>query len=819
MIRLEGINKYFNRYKKNQIHVINNTTLTLEGAGLVALLGPSGCGKTTLLNVIGGLDTVNGGQIYLDDERITKRATFKKDAIRNLKVGYIFQNYNLIDNMTVFDNIALVLKMQGMKDEKEIKDKVHYALEMVGMYRYRNRFADMLSGGERQRVGIARAIVKNPQIIIADEPTGNLDSKNTLDVMNIIKTIAEKKLVILVTHEERLANFYASRIIRLEDGKIISDEINEHGNDLDYRIDNDIYLKDLPNHKVIEENGYKLNIYDAGDSNITLNIVIKNGNIYLQTDDYLSRLEIVDENSTVDLIDAHYEGIGQDEYLKQGFDMSKLEPNKPPKHSSILNSFSMIKAGFTKVMNYSILKKLLLFGFCISAMFIVYGVSSIAGALNVPDERFITANKDYLIIKDKTLDVDEYLQLESNPDVQYLIPGNGQANFKINYTDFLQTSISNDSISGSLTDSAALTEKDIKAGSLPTTPYEIVLDELVLKKALKNGSAKEAGFFKASEFIGREIKMHNLPNFKIVGITDKHAPNIYMDRAQFINVLSQTTEQEDGGAMPGDEHTGGNDIVSTAIAESKGEISWKSGKWPENPYEVSVNYNKREAYPLNKEIPTKINGVKLKTVGYFTDPYDRDIKVVSPETMKYNVIKKASDIIVMPKGGTAAEKKANLSNLKDQGYNIYSLYDKSRADYDRQNKDNVKTAVIMGCVILIISLIEIYLIIRASFLSRIKEIGVYRAIGVKRLDIYRMFLGEIFAITSMAAIPGFAFMTYIVIQLTKIQQLEGTLYMSPIVGLIALGIIYAGNIIFGLMPVWSVLRKTPAAILSRTDVD
>ena len=215
MVRIENVNKYFNRKKKNEIHVINNTSLELAEKGMIALLGPSGCGKTTLLNVIGGLDKVKRGNIYINGQKITGRRSGKIDEIRNLNIGYIFQNYNLIDHMTVHENVAMVLRMIGIKDKEEIQEKVDYALSLVGMYRYRKRYADMLSGGERQRVGIARAIVKNPSIIIADEPTGNLDSANTLEVMNIIKTISRKKLVILVTHEEKLAQFYASRIIRV----------------------------------------------------------------------------------------------------------------------------------------------------------------------------------------------------------------------------------------------------------------------------------------------------------------------------------------------------------------------------------------------------------------------------------------------------------------------------------------------------------------------------------------------------------------------------------------------------------------------------
>lgn len=818
MIRLEGVNKYFNRFKRNQIHVINNTSLTLDGPELVALLGPSGCGKTTLLNVIGGLDNVQGGKVFIDDERLTGRMTFKKDAIRNLKVGYIFQNYNLVDNKTVFENVALVLRMQGMKDPEEIKEKVHYALEMVGMYRYRNRYADMLSGGERQRVGIARALAKNPQIIIADEPTGNLDSKNTIEVMNIIKTISEKKLVILVTHEEKLADFFASRIIRLKDGQVVSDEPNDHVKDLDYRIDNDIYLKDLKSHKVIEEAGYKINIYDAGDSDITLDIVIKNGNIYFQTKDYLSRLEIVDENSSVELIDAHYEGISKNEHLKQGFDMDKFIPKKKPKHSSILNSFTMLKNGFTQVMNYPILKKILLFGFFFSAMFIVYAMANVAGVVNLPDERFITTNKEYVIVKQKKVDIETFNGLEANPQVAYAIPGDSKIVFSMKYNDFMQTSLSQGVAAGAMTDVALLTEKDLKAGALPTTPYELVVDKMTLEKNIKEGNAKSAGFFKPEDFIGQEIELPNMPKFKIVGITDKHQPNIYVDRSQFINILSQIDQVDEFTGGPSESAT--VPMVSTDLAQAKGELTLKSGRWPENDYEVMVNYNKREEMPLNKEISTKVNGVKLRTVGYFWDERDRDIKVVSPATMRYKVITKKSDVTLKPVDGSEAGKTALVSTLKDENKSAYDTYAKAKKEYKNKNDENFTTALVMAGVILVISLIEIFLIIRASFLSRIKEIGVYRAIGVKRLDIYRMFMGEIIAITTFASIPGMAFMAYIVKQLVdNVSFFQYSLFMNWLVVAISLGIIYAGNILFGLLPVWRVVSKTPAAILSRTDVD
>ena len=192
MIKLVKVNKYFNRRKRNQMHIINNTSLELGDNGLVAILGSSGSGKTTLLNAIGGLDKVNSGKIYINGKKITHKRAYTVDKIRNLNMGYIFQDYKLLENMSVYDNVALSLKMMGIKNKKEIQKRVNYVLEAVKMYRYRNRPAKMLSGGEKQRVAIARALVKNPSIVIADEPTGNLDSKNSLQVMNIIKAISKQ---------------------------------------------------------------------------------------------------------------------------------------------------------------------------------------------------------------------------------------------------------------------------------------------------------------------------------------------------------------------------------------------------------------------------------------------------------------------------------------------------------------------------------------------------------------------------------------------------------------------------------------------------
>src|SRR5690554_7359469 len=245
MIKLSHLNKYFNKGKTNEIHVLNDITIDLPNKGLVVFLGESGSGKTTLLNVIGRLDKIGSGNIYFADKEISKYNVTKLDELRNETIGYIFQNYYLQPQLSVFDNVAFVLKMIGIVDEEEIKNRVNYVLTALGMFDFRKKKALQLSGGQQQRVAIARALVKNPNIIIADEPTGNLDSKNTSDIMNIIKEIAKEKLVVLVTHERELADFYGNRIIEIVDGKIVSDIHNEQVDDHGLVDDQVIYLKDL----------------------------------------------------------------------------------------------------------------------------------------------------------------------------------------------------------------------------------------------------------------------------------------------------------------------------------------------------------------------------------------------------------------------------------------------------------------------------------------------------------------------------------------------------------------------------------------------
>lgn len=814
MIRLEHVDKYFNKGKKNEIHVINDTTLSFPEKGLVALLGPSGCGKTTLLNAIGGLDRVSRGRISVHGERMTGRRVSGIDRVRNAHIGYIFQNFNLLDDRTVTENVAIVLRMAGIKDKNEIREKTEYALGLVGMYRYRNRYASMLSGGERQRVAIARAIVKNPSIIIADEPTGNLDSKNTLEVMKIIKTISREKLVILVTHEEQLARFFAERIIRLKDGSVASDTSNLHEESLDYKLDNRIYLKDLKSRSSLSSEGFSLELFGDGGEPIKLQIIARDDNIYLKCLNPEKRLEVLDEHSPMEIVDDHYREMTQEESREAALDISRLQNKASGKHASIIGFFPSILAGLKAMAGYSVLKKILLAGFFISAVFIAYATANIYGVTDIKDAKFIGDHRDYLRIRTSEVKVNDYLDYEKEESVDYLLPGSGQGSLLLPHDQYWQTGMHSSTIYGSLCDAAFLQEGDLTAGRLPENGLEVVLDRLIIDRMVENDYIlANVGITKAEELLGRQIKARHMEDFTVVGIVDGKNPTIYVDRSQFINIMANSQSGGYGVGMETVAEDGsGVELVDAALM--KGKVTLEKGKLPQKVYEVAVNETHRFDMPLNKLIDVKVNGQKLKVVGYYSTDEMTDLYLVNGTTIKYNLIRTSENITVMPLDKQAAE-----AALRERGLNVLDIYKHDREAFVKTIWSGIKSAVIMAAIIILISLVEIFLIIRASFLSRINEIGTLRAIGVKKSDIYKMFLGEILAITLVASLSGYLFMSYIVSKLAGIRYLEDMFLMNPQVFATGLVAIFLFNGLVGLLPVYGTMRKTPAAILARTDIN
>ncbi|MBQ9151220.1 MAG: ABC transporter ATP-binding protein/permease [Clostridia bacterium] len=321
-VKITNAHKYYNKGKNNELHVMDNITLELPESGMVAIFGQSGCGKTTLLNAVGGLDKIASGSIELFGQSIRE----KTDTLRNKYIGYIFQNYNLNVTETVYENVSAALRLCGMTDENEISERTMAALTNVDMEKYRDRTPDTLSGGQQQRVAIARAIVKNPAIILADEPTGNLDEANTVMVMDILKEISRTHLVLLVTHEANLVDYYCDRVIEIVDGRVNADRINEGANGYVQRNKNHIYLGELEKAETSTP-GVQLEYYCEPAGEITLQVVNVGGKLYLKTNN--PAVKILDEGSEIKLVEGvFHEAKTAEAGTVNGrkLDMSKLTP-------------------------------------------------------------------------------------------------------------------------------------------------------------------------------------------------------------------------------------------------------------------------------------------------------------------------------------------------------------------------------------------------------------------------------------------------------------------------------------------------------------
>jgi putative ABC transport system ATP-binding protein len=225
MIVTEGLVKVFQAADVETV-ALKNVSFKVEKGDFVSIMGPSGCGKTTLLNILGMIDNPNDGKYFLFGQNVVQLNEREKTELRKRNIGFVFQNFNLIDELTVLENIELPLIYLGWK-KKDRKLRVEEIIEKLKISHRKNLFPIQLSGGQQQRVAVARAIVANPPLLLADEPTGNLDSMHGEEVMNILSDLnKEGTSIIMVTHSQRDAT-YSHRVIHLFDGQIINENLNQ----------------------------------------------------------------------------------------------------------------------------------------------------------------------------------------------------------------------------------------------------------------------------------------------------------------------------------------------------------------------------------------------------------------------------------------------------------------------------------------------------------------------------------------------------------------------------------------------------------------
>ena len=818
MIRIEHLQKYFNRKRPNEIHVINDTSLEFPEKGLVALTGPSGCGKTTLLNVLGGLDRFDSGSIDFNGHMIRSYRPAEWDVLRNESIGYIFQNYYLIEDKTVFENVEAALNLAGLFKKEEVEERVHYVLKSVGMYNFRHRNVLALSGGQQQRVAIARAIVKNPKVVLADEPTGNLDVNNTFEIMGIIKKISQTCLVILVSHERELVDFYADRVIELLDGKIVNDYENSGNRTLEHIDDRNIYLQDLSLQQMTGP--AEIKYYSEHPGMIPqLTLVHLNNTLFIKAEGE-AKIKFLTDESEIRLLDEHYKKPETDDVTKYLFDLNQFGPiARDTKRKSFVRLGDSLRKGFKKFLtSRKLVGRFFLFVCFVVAALLAFNIARAAAMTR--DQAFLTAGRGFVQVQIKAdMDMAAVQQLIDNTQLDSVIlehdslstvvfsyenyyQGSGSGAAQMTMYRFFSQSLFPVPVAIGQADTS-----DFVVGGLPTDNRQVAIDMWLAERILSEPSFQNLGILTVEDLLNVTLSSGTmLDGLKIVGVFRSESPVVVLtpdNRSYFLSIPSMA-----------------------AFGTMEGNIELTQGRLLQANDEVLAS--SLSGYDLNDWVT--IESEAFKVVGLFeglqpnfiltNDTFQRiKIENVLQTGAAWNEYNTQNPMYL---SFYSENPEAAATELTALGYVAFGTYQHLK----EANTLAVFEQMIYVYVGIAAVLVYIILMMRSSMLSRIKEIGIYRSIGTTKTDLYKIFFSEIFAFTSLGSLTGYLFMTYAINfvqdQLSSLGNVFGanvSVFYFPFhyaaAGLIGIFIV---NIFFGMLPIFSLLRKTPAEINTKFDI-
>ncbi len=793
LVKISGLNKFFNKNKSNQLHVLNQMTLDLPSQGLVMLLGPSGSGKTTLLNVLGGLDKFDKGHLFMFDKNISRYQSKVWDHIRNNHIGYIFQNYHLLPDLSVFDNVAYVLKLMGITDESLIESRVHYVLKAVNMYAFRKKNALQLSGGQQQRVAIARALVKNPDMIIADEPTGNLDSQNTIEVMNIIKSIAKDKLVIMVTHEKELSSFYGDRIIKISDGKIISDEDTHERGDYQMKYDETIYLGDL-NKETLETNANQsIDIYsEQQDKKLQATFIVKNDTIYIKVDSDLKKVKLLDDFSTIQIKEGKKEVQQKKTMSETTFDNDALSLEGVERKQHFV--FSLKKAVFMaleKVLRTSRKGKIMLVSFMLAGAVIAFAATSLASVLFMSPDQYLTLPSGYAEVslvnpEDETQNFPTLQELKDIESIEYINTYNRnriQLNFIKPDGRYYDTSIY-----GAI-DLFELHDLELLYGRLPETNQEILITKVMADSLVDSASGQDIGIWSYEHILFETLKFQDL-DIKITGIVDATYQVIFTNSEladYFTYALTQRmplTWFDEETLLYGSVPTGNQLLLPNSLTNFDENTIFPIVI---EDFTISGVYDDQDLIPYVYATKEIVERLRFENSGRFY--------VLTTNFSETNSALLSFDVI-------AIDELENAERL-----------------IDRESQVALVSTLTTSLVVIGFAGLGFYFVIRSSLVKRQYEIAIMRAIGVYKKDIMRAFIIEILILTTITTLVGYGIATYGFSLLSNSFLGELNLFNVTFLSVIGgIGVSYLANLLAGLLPVWLLLNKTPAQILSKYDM-
>ena len=841
MIRVKKLNKYFNKGKNNELHVLNDINLEFENNGLVVILGESGSGKTTLLNTIGGLDVFADGEIDYDGETVNRYSPKKIEKIRNDKFGYIFQNYYLLMDNSVEYNVKLALSVYDMTDEEK-QERTEYVLDALNMGRYKKKLVSELSGGQQQRVSIARALVKAPSIILADEPTGNLDEENTINTMSLLRNISKECLVIVVSHEKRISKFFADRIIEIQDGQVKKDYKNKATKSYEKADDSNIYLRELSKESM-ENDDFRINIYkdsrqikgNADKENskiisgenisenqgneiknetdkIVLNFAWKDGKLYIQN---LSDTEIAfeGEESGCQMVDDK----------KPQIDISSVD--------EIDYSLEKPKAGRTAKLPFREIVKmarenLKLLGkkqaFMIGTLLMVSVLLSVGAAdftnrMSIDKQSVVKSDSHVVTVQLSPVEgvFDDQLNKAAKDFIGKIKQENkysdifisANCDMAVKYNGYSQLGGSVAKLSGySFISNKHLKKSSLICGKMPENRDEAVVDKWVLENFMKSDSAIAPLYKKVDDFIGTTIiSPANQIEFKITGVSDTGEPDIFVEENKLLG-LSYS-------AM----NLASLDEMKRIYADKKG-----SGIKSDTKLESKKVLARKSIYNQDKMMGSFLFSDQrygtFEIVGYFDD--DINVDYIANEQdcenirTTYNAYSKSFDVYTDDVDGAIKylKKKASAYRKKYFTASVKCQYNNQLNKYREKRKMNVGTKNIVTIALAVLAFIMIYFSIKSNAVSRIEELTVYRLLGIEKGSILQAYVLEMMMLCAYTVLPGALITSSIIKFMAQVPSLQIKMIYPWWAVLLLIIIIFAINIILSILPVNKIISRPPAEL-------
>lgn len=817
MIRIKKLNKYFNHGSKNELHVVNNVSMEFANTGLVCILGESGSGKTTLLNVLGGLDTFAGGEIQIDDTTLTKYQPAKIEPLRNEKFGYIFQNYFLLQDYSVEYNVKLALNLYDLTEEE--KDaRVDYVLKQLKINRYKKKLVSKLSGGQQQRVSIARALVKSPQIILADEPTGNLDEENTIRTMSILKNISKECLVILVSHERRIVEFFADRIIEIKDGRIIKDQENVVRGNYQKGDDANIYLRELKKITLENEQGY-FNVYqnrDSKDPQIRLNLAWKDGKLYVQN---LMEEDVVlaGEEAGCQMLDRHKPELDLSDVNDFVFDLERL----PAKKSGRLPYREIWRMA---IENIRLMGKKQIFVVIImlaAAVLLTIALADLSNVVLLDKTQIVEDDSHYAVfrfrrqsnyeqwvVENEVADIyDRYLANSSFADAIFV---ESDDPLSVPLKGYIQMrSFSGGLDQFSYVSSEHLQEKDLIYGKMPEKYEDVVIDRLVLERFMKSKGNLSNLYHSVEEFVGKNLlaNVYN-QNMHVVGICETQEMALYCGQ-NIMYSFSMTAKKIASVSDLQKEYPGQYDNLvlhdNELLVQEKDSFStvWEDGeRLPAKEYSLyDVDYNIAGTIPDDCKFDCVLSDqscsalqrryiIGINRCNIYLKDWEKELPKLQKLVDKIN----EDDSI------GAIEVKLSMP------------YQDQIKDYEKARKAGVDSKKIFSLFILVLSLIMIYFTVKSNVISRSEELTVYRLLGIGKGSILRAYLLEMFLINTYTSLPAILLTSVVLKLVSSIPSLEMQLLFPWWMILLLIVGFYLINMIVSILPVNRILSKPPAKL-------